>query len=80
MTDETTKVSLWRKILAFIFDAVLSFGGIGYLIAGFTGGRTDGGFQLNGGPALLLFALVIAYFVLGRMMGGTIGQRIFGTR
>jgi len=80
MTGELSGVPFWRKFLAAIFDAILSFGGFGYLIAGFFGGRTDGGFELNGGPALLLFVLIIAYFILGRMLGGTIGQRIFGTR
>lgn len=43
----------------------------------FSGGLTEDGFGLQGGPALLLFALTIAYFVLfRRFLGGTLWQRI----
>ncbi len=66
-----------KKVFAFILDFITSFGGFGYLIAKFTGGLTEGGFELSGGPALLLFALVIAYFVvLNRFAGGTIWKHI----
>jgi hypothetical protein len=37
------------------------------------GGATDTGFSLDGMPALILFAVVIAYFVIGhKYAGGTI--------
>ncbi len=66
-----------KKVFAFILDLVTSFGGFGYLIAKFTGGLTEGGFELSGGPALLLLALVIAYFVvLNRFAGGTVWKHI----
>ncbi len=71
---------MFKKIIAAILDLATSFGGFGYAIAKFTGDTTDGGFQLNGMPAIILFALVIAYFVIGTKTGGTIWQRIFGTR
>ena len=46
-----------------------------------TGGTTEKGFSLSGGPALLLFALIVLYFVvLGRYLGGTLFQRLLGTR
>ena len=39
--------------------------------------RTEEGFQLNGLPALILFALIIAYFIVfNRFLGGTIWKRI----
>ncbi len=80
MTDEPVKISMWRKVLAFIFDMVTTFGGFGYLVARFSGGLTENGFQLNGMPALLVFALIIGYFVGARYVGGTIWQRIFRAR
>ena len=50
-------------------------------IAKFTGGTTDQGFDLQGGPALLLFGLVILYFIaFRRFLGGTVFQRLLGAR
>jgi uncharacterized RDD family membrane protein YckC len=81
MADGERKVGQGRIILAFVLDLITSFLVVGYIIAKITGNTTDGGFQLNGGPALLLFALVIAYFVgMGRYGGGTIWQRILKTK
>ncbi len=71
---------MFKKIIAAILDFLTSFFGFGYLIAKFTGDTTQNGFELNGAPALLLFALVVAYFVIGNKTGGTIWQRILGTR
>ena len=74
-------MSTFKKVVAFILDLVTSFGGFGYLIAQITGDTTSGGFKLGGAPALILFALVIAYFVIGwKFAGGTIWQRILGAR
>lgn len=74
-------VPSWKIVLAFVLDLITSFFVFGYLIGLATGNTVDGGFELNGLPALLLFALVIAYFVgLGKFGGGTIWQRILGTR
>ena len=76
MTEEN-KVSTWRIILAFILDLFTAFFVLGYIIAAITGDTTESGFSLNGLPAVILFVLVVAYFiVLGRYAGGTIWQRI----
>lgn len=72
------KASTWKVVLAAILDFLLVFLGGGYVIALVTGGTTDGGFQLNGLPALILFALVIAYFVVMKRLGGTLFKRLFG--
>ena len=70
---------VWKVVVASILDFVLIFGVGGYLIARFSGGLTETGFQLNGMPALALFVLVIAwFFVLGRWFGGTPFRRLFG--
>ena len=77
----TPQVSTWRKVLAAILDFFTVFFVGGYLIGMATGNTTDEGFQLNGGPALVLFALLIAYFVIGsKYAGGTLWQRVLGTR
>ena len=53
--------------------------GAGYAIAMLTGDTTAGGFELNGGPALLRSALVIACFVvMNKWLGGTVFKRLFG--
>jgi hypothetical protein len=74
-------VATWRKVVAFILDLVFSFAILGYIIGWFTGGLTDKGFELQGGPALLLFGLVILYFIaFRRFLGGTVFQRLLGAR
>ena len=74
-------VATWRKVVAVILDLVFSFAIFGYVIAAFTGGTTDTGFDLQGGPALLLFGLVILYFIIfRRFLGGTVFQRLLGAR
>ncbi len=71
----------WRKVVAAILDFIFVFAIAGYAIAHFTGNTTDEGFELKGGPALLLFAIVILYFIaLRRFLGGTVFQRLLGTR
>ena len=74
-----TYVASWRIILAFLLDLITGFVVIGWLVAWATGSLTQGGFSLNGGPALLFFALLIGYFVVfNRYLGGTIWKRILG--
>ena len=81
MTNQVKPVGMGRKILAGILDVITSFGGIGYIIAKITGNTTESGFELNGMPAFILFALIAAYFILlPKYAGGTIWQRILGTR
>jgi hypothetical protein len=77
MSDQTRPVATWRKVLAGIFDFLTVFFVGGYVIGKLTGNLTDDGFKLEGLPALLLFALIVVYFVVGRKyLGGTIWQRI----
>jgi DMSO reductase anchor subunit len=79
--SSTETVPTWRKVIAAILDFLTVFLVGGFAIASLLGGRTEGGFELQGWPALLLFALVVAYFVIGhRYAGGTIWQRILRTR
>ncbi len=69
----------WKKVLAFCVDFLGSFLIFGFVIAYFLGGLTEEGFNLQGAPALVLFSLMIAYFiVMGRYCGGTLGKRLFG--
>lgn len=81
MSDEVKPVGMGRKVIAGILDFITSFGGIGYIIAKITGNTNKGGFELNGMPAIILFGLIAAYFILlPKYAGGTIWQRILGTR
>jgi len=77
---ETSKPATWRVVVAFILDLITSFSLFGYLIALVTGDTTENGFQLNGLPAIILFAAVIAYMVLMPRFGGRLWQRIFKAR
>ena len=61
----TAPVATWRKVLAAILDFLTVFFVGGYAIGSITGQTTEQGFNLQGGSALLLFGLIVAYFVLG---------------
>jgi hypothetical protein len=79
--SQPKRVGTWRKVLAAIFDFFTILFAAGYGVAYFTGGLTPNGFQLNGGPALLAFAIIVLYFVIfSKFLGGTLWQRIFGVR
>ena len=69
--------STFKVVVAFILDLIFSFFVFGYIIASFTGDTTEGGFQLEGVPALVLFLLVIAYMVGMPYIGGRLFQRLF---
>lgn len=73
---QVAKASNWRIILAFFLDFFTAFFVIGFVIASLTGALTSNGFQLSGLPALLAFALIIAYFFVGNRTGGTLWKRI----
>ena len=80
-TNSAPQPATWRIVTAAVLDFLTAFFVFGYGIASVLGGRTEGGFQLNGLPALLLFALIIAYFILfNRFLGGTIWKRILRAR
>ncbi len=80
MSGTDRPVAHWRIILAFVLDLLSSFVVIGFLVAELFGGRTEGGFTLGGWRAILLLALIIAYFVIGGRNGGTIWQRVLGVQ
>ncbi len=70
---------MFRKVIAGILDFITIFIVAGVGVAYFTGGLTEGGFSLEGWPALLVFAIMIAYFVVfTKFLGGTIWRRILG--
>ncbi len=74
-------VATWRKVLAAVLDFLTIFLVGGYAIGHLTGMTTPGGFELKGGAALALFAVIIAYFVVFRKwLGGTLWQRLLGAR
>lgn len=72
-------MNFFKKALAFFIDLVGSYFIFGYIIAAATGSTTEGGFELNGTPAFLLFAAIFAYFVImNKKYGGTLGKKMFG--
>jgi len=78
---EEKKAGMFRRVIAAILDFFTIFIVGGMAIATLTGDTTGAGFKLDGIPALILFALMIAYFVIGsRYLGGTLWQRILKTR
>ena len=81
MAETPHAASAWKRVVASILDFITIFALGGYAIAVITGNTTDNGFQLQGAPALLLFALIPVYFVVGRRVaGGTLWDRIFRIR
>lgn len=76
---EAVRVSIWRIVLAAILDFLTAFFVLGFVIGAIFGGATSTGFTLEGWSALLLFALIVAYFVVfNRYLGGTIWKRVLG--
>jgi hypothetical protein len=74
-------VSTIRKVFAAILDFIFVMAIAGYAIAYMTGNLTEEGFNLKGGPAFILFAIIILYFVVfTRYLGGTVWQRLLGVR
>ena len=74
-------VSTWRKVFAAILDFIFVMLIAGYAIAYATGNVSQEGFDLKGGPAFLLFAIIVLYFVVfTRYLGGTVWQRLLGVR
>ena len=79
MADPIVPAPVWKRGLAAALDLFTAFFFFGWLIGHFTGGTTDQGFNLQGGPAFLLFGLLVAYFFIGRRYaGGTLWDRILG--
>lgn len=80
MSEEPIPAPTWKIVLAAILDFLTAFVCIGYGVATVTGDTTGFGFDLTGNPALVLFALMIAYFIIGnRFFRGTLWEHILGT-
>jgi uncharacterized RDD family membrane protein YckC len=79
-------VNVGRRLLAAMVDGAIAFFGFGFAIAALTSKASlqpNGGveFQLEGGPALALFALGFMYFVvLEATLGATVGKFVVGVR
>ena len=79
MTEPAKRAPVWKRVIASILDFFTAFFVFGMAIAYVTGQTTSKGFSLTGLPALVLFALVVVYFFVGRRyLGGTLWDRIFG--
>lgn len=73
-------IGVGKRAVAVIIDAIIMFV-VAYVLAMFTGSTTEDGFQMNGGPAFLLFFISFAYYiVLEATMGGTLGKKILGIK
>lgn len=73
-------VGVGLRAVAIIIDTIILMI-VGWVVALLFGGATASGFQLSGGPALLLFLIAIAYYiVMEAQKGATIGKLILGLR
>jgi uncharacterized RDD family membrane protein YckC len=73
-------VGVGRRAVAIIIDTILLCI-LGYVIAMFTGGTTETGFNLQGGPAILWFAIALVYYVvMEATSGATLGKRVMGLK
>ena len=71
----------WLKVLAAILDFVTIFIAGGFVISKLLGQDTQTGFKLSGMPALVLLAVVVAYFwLLPRYTGSTLWKWILGSQ
>lgn len=69
----------WR-FAAVLVDGILLFI-IGYLLAIVSGQTTQGGFNLQGGPAFLFFLIgMIYYIVMEALCGATVGKMLCGLK
>jgi hypothetical protein len=74
-------VPTWRKVVAAILDFIFVLFIVGYGIGYMTGNLTDEGFNLQGAPAFIAFAIIVLYFVIfTRYLGGTVFQHLLGVR
>lgn len=81
MSELVKPVATWRKVVAAILDFFMIFFVGGSAIGRLTGNLSDGGFNLEGVPALILFAVIAAYFVIfTKFLGGTLWQRLLNIR
>ncbi len=77
---QVAPVAVWKRVAAAVLDFFTVFLAAGYGIGKATGMITpEGGFKLEGWPALLLFGVIAIYFFVGRRFaGGTLWDRVLG--
>ncbi|MEX2542368.1 MAG: RDD family protein [Trueperaceae bacterium] len=69
----------WRAVAA-IIDAGVLFA-VAYAVAVFTGGITETGFELQGGPAFLSFLIWFVYYAaMEATLGASLGKFLLGLR
>ncbi len=79
--EPAKSAATWRKVAAAALDFFFAFFVAGFFVGYLTGNLTKGGFELNGAPALVVFAAIALYFVIfARYLGGTVWQRLLGIR
>ena len=79
--EPRSSAATWRKVVAAALDFLFVFFVAGFAVGYLTGNLTKGGFELNGAPALAVFAAIALYFVIfTRFLGGTVWQRVLGVR
>ena len=75
---QPVRAATWKRVVASILDFFTVFFLGGVAIGWATGNLNEGGFSLSGAPALILFAVIIGYFYVGRRhLGGTFWDRVF---
>jgi uncharacterized RDD family membrane protein YckC len=73
-------VGVGRRAVAVIIDSILLFV-LGYVIAAMTGGTTREGFEITGAPALIWFAIALAYYVvMEKTWGATLGKKVMNLK
>jgi len=73
-------VGVGLRAVAVILDTIL-LGFVAYLIARYTGGVTETGFTLQGGPFFLwLLIALIYYIVMEARWGATVGKKLIALR
>ena len=80
MAEPVAAAPMWKRVVAPILDFIMVFFVGGYLIGCRDRQPQSRAASISTGwPALLLFALVVAYFYVGRRVaGGTLWDRFFG--
>lgn len=78
MAESEDLAGLGRRFVAQVLDLLVLFL-VAYAIAIVTGDTSAAGFELQGGPAFLWFAVAFAYFIgLEAATGQTVGKRLTG--
>jgi ABC-type sulfate transport system permease component len=81
MSDVSGRAATWKRVIASILDFFTVMFVAGYVMAIFFGSTTSEGFSLSGVPTFAVFAIVVAYFFVGRRYAdGTLWDRIFRIR